>query len=139
VVGRAGEGGAGGGQAERGVGQLLARLEQQGEVVQPGMAPGWTGLGLLHEHHQVAPPRAQPSRRVVASVDLEAEDVLVEGDRAVEVGDRQVDGAQAQARRQRIGRSGGGGPGAGTHRRGRRPVRTGVSAAAASRAMAATA
>ena len=77
--------------------ELLARVEQQGEVVEAGVAAAEPGAGLLDEHEQVLAAGAHRRAVAVAVVQLQAERALVEGDRAVEVRDREVRRCRAAA------------------------------------------
>ena len=98
------------GEALHRAGELLARREQQGEVVQPGVTAAGRGTGLLDEHEEVLAARAHRRDLAVAVVQLQAERALVERDRTAEVRDGEVDGPEAQRVRKprgerRIGRS----------------------------------
>jgi len=107
VVRRAVDRRAAGGQAQRPPGQLLARGVEQRVVVQAGVAPGGTRRRVLVEDDDILLAGPEPGDRVLAAVRPQAERVLIEGDRAVEVGNGQVDRAQAQGGGER--RAGGGG------------------------------
>ena len=80
-------------------GEVGPLRHEQGEVVQARIAARGPRAGLLAEHEQVL--AAGPERRpaVAAAVDAQADRALVVGDRAREVGDRQVDGAHARVHR----------------------------------------
>ena len=89
MVGGAVDRRAGDDEALDGAGELLARVVQQGEVVEPGMTARGAGGRLLDELEQVGGARAEHGAGVGAAVNLQADDVLVEGDGAVEVRDGQ--------------------------------------------------
>src|SRR4051812_36968797 len=74
--------------------ELLARGVQQRHVVEAGVAPGGPGARLLVQHEHVVRAGAQGRRPVPVAVDPEPDRVLVERDRAVEVRDREMGGAQ---------------------------------------------
>ena len=64
---------------------------------QAGGAPAGPGAGLLVQHEQVLAAGAERRDAVLAPVLAQPEGVLVEADRAVEVGDAEVRGAEAEA------------------------------------------
>ena len=79
--------------------QLLPRGVEQRDVVEAGVAPGGAGARLLVQHQHVLRAGAEGRHPVIVPVDPEPDRVLVERDRAVEVGDREVGGAQSHLRR----------------------------------------
>jgi hypothetical protein len=121
--------------------QLLAGGEQQRVVVEARVAPCPPRSSLLVENEQIFfayPHRCHP---ILSAMQPQADSVLVEVDRAVQVGDGQVDRSKAQRRGQLRRRGGAGGAFVLAHadtscssswrwasstsrsRRGRRPVR----------------
>ena len=59
-------------------------------MVEPGVAARGRRAGLLDQHEHVVAARAERGLAVGVAMHPEPERVLVEGERAVEVGDRQV-------------------------------------------------
>jgi len=83
-------------EAAKSVGQLLAPGVEDRDVVEPGRAGGGPVAaaalpGVEPDVMVVAPGGEKGSLTSVALRDLEAEDAVVEGDRAVEIGDLEVD------------------------------------------------
>src|SRR5436309_11753814 len=76
------------------------------------MAAGAPRAGLLVQDHQVLAARAQRGHAVLATVEPQADGVLVPRDRPIEIGDREVDRTDArgvsQERTRRARRRGGG-------------------------------
>src|SRR5215203_1460066 len=64
------------------------------------MPPRPSRLRLLVQDEQILLADAHRRRRVFATVQSKADDVFVEGDRAVEIRDRQMYGTQAERRGQ---------------------------------------
>ena len=110
VVGGAGDRGAGDGEPLHGARELRARGIQQRVVVEAGVAAGAARARLLVQHDEIALAGAERGDRVGAAVQAEPEALLVEADRAVEVGDGEMDRAQPQ----RGGQGGGLGRGHGS-------------------------
>jgi hypothetical protein len=88
--------GARGRQAQGGVGQLLPGTKQQGKVIEPRVAPGGARLGILVEDDEILVTRTQPGRVAVVVTEPQAQDALIEGDRAFEVADSEMDGPEAE-------------------------------------------
>jgi hypothetical protein len=80
--------------------QLLARGEQQREVVEARVAPGAPCARLLVEDEQILLARAHHCQGVLPAVQPQADGVLVEGYRAIEVCHGQVHRSEAQRRGQ---------------------------------------
>src|SRR5215204_2453639 len=80
--------------------QLLTRGEQQREVVEARVAPGAPGARLLVEDEQILLARAHHCQGVLPAVQPQADGVLVEGYRAIEVCHGQVHRSEAQRRGQ---------------------------------------
>ena len=99
VVGRAADARAGGGEPLRGARQL-ERARGAAARSGRGRRGGRRGraLAVLDEDEQVLAAGAERGAAVLAAVQPQADRVLVEGDRAVEVGDGQLDGAHPQRR-----------------------------------------
>ena len=83
-------------QADGGAGELLAAGVQQRVVVEAGVAARRAGLRVLVQHDDGLGAVAELGRRGVVAVHAQAERPLVPGDGAVDVGDGQLDGAEAQ-------------------------------------------
>jgi len=100
VVGSAVEGDVGGEEAAEGVGQGCARGIEDGEVIEAGGA-GWgrlaaEGLPGVEADVVVVAAGGEEGRGVAhAQRDVEAEDAVIEGEGAVEVGDAEVNVAHA--------------------------------------------
>jgi hypothetical protein len=75
--------------------QFLAGGEKQRVVVEARVPPGAPRSLLLVGDEEVLLTYAHRRCRGFAAVRLQADGVFVEGDRAVEIRDRQVHGAQA--------------------------------------------
>ena len=73
--------------------------EEQREVVETGVAVRGPRTGLLHEHEQLALPGGDRRAAVVAGELDEPERLPVEGERALEVGDGEMDRAHRGPRR----------------------------------------
>ena len=121
VVGGALDPRVGGGEAPDGARERLAGGEQQREVKEARVPRARRGAGLLDEHEQVLAADAHRREVPVAVVKLQAQRTLVERDRALERGDGQVGGAQAQRVGQARRRRGVGGGGHADDGRPRRP------------------
>ena len=95
VVGRADDRRARLGEPGGGAGQLQPRRVQQRDVVEAGVAARRARRRLADEHEQVV-AAAGPERGgvAVAIVHAQADRALVERDRAIEVGDGQMGGAE---------------------------------------------
>ena len=110
VVGGALDRRARGGEARGGAGELLAA---SGTAARSGRGRrgGRRGarVGSSSRTSRSSPPAPSAATASVAAVQAQAERVLVEGDRAVEVGDGEVDGAEAQRVGEAVGRRGVGG------------------------------
>ena len=65
---------------------------------EPRVTLGGLRARLLGQHEQVLPTRAEPRGAVLAPVDTQADRLLVVGERPLEVGDGQVDGAHPHGR-----------------------------------------
>ena len=90
------------GKALHGAREILARGIEQRVVVEPGVAAGRPGARLPVQHEQVLAADAERGDGVLAPVQREPERVLVEADRAIEVGDGQM--RRAESERVRSGR-----------------------------------
>ena len=103
VIGGTGERFSARGDAAQRVSQLGARVVQQRDVEEPGVVPAGPRAGELVQDDEIGAAGAQRSRALTLLTDLQPGDVAVPGGRPREVGDRQVDGAEAGARGQRGG------------------------------------
>src|SRR3954469_19375877 len=108
VVGRAVDRRVGRDQAHRLTGELLARGIQQRDVVEAGMATGAAGARALVQDDDLVVAGPERGHAVLAAQDAQPERRLVERQRALEVGDVDVDGAEAQRRGERRCAAGGG-------------------------------
>ena len=86
----------------RGVGEpareVRALGHAQGEVEEAGVAPGRRGARLLDEAEELGAPGAERGAAALAADEPEADLPAVVAERAVEVADREVDGAHARGR-----------------------------------------
>ena len=87
------------GDAPAGARELLARGEEQREVVEAGVVAGGRRRAVLVQHDEVLAAGAQRGVGAVALADGQPDHLRVEADRAVEVGDPQVDRAERASRR----------------------------------------
>ena len=115
VVGGALDRRAGHGEAAQRLREREPVREEQREVVQAGVAAGGLRGRVFDEHDEVRGVGAEHGRGLVLAADPEAERVLVEGDRAVEAGDGEMDRAEPQRRGERGRGRGGGRGGRGGH------------------------
>jgi hypothetical protein len=83
-------------EPQRGAGELLARRIQQRVVVEAGMAARAICPRVLVEDDHGLAAVAEPRGGGLVCVDAQAERALVPGDRAVELGDGEVHGAEPQ-------------------------------------------
>jgi len=98
VVRRARDRDAPGGEPQRRARELLARGMQERDVEEPGVAARAARAGaLVQDEDGLLAAGPQRDVRVAALAGLQAEDVLIEGDGAVEVGDDEAGGAEPQA------------------------------------------
>jgi len=81
------------------VGQLLTGGKQQGKVIEPRVASGGAGLAIFVENDEVLVIHTQARAEAVTVTEPQSEGVLIEGDRAVEVTDDQLDGPEAKGGR----------------------------------------
>ena len=88
--------------------ELRAGAEQEGHVVQAGVAGGRASGRVLVEDEHVAPAGAERRLAAVAAVHAKPDHALVERECALQAGDGQVDRPEARRVRQpRLGRGGG--------------------------------
>ena len=88
-------------EAARRARQLLPARVEQRVVVEARVAPGGRARRVLVQHDDGLGAVAQLRRGALAAVHAQPQRALVPGDGAVEVGDREVDRAEPQRRRQR--------------------------------------
>src|SRR5919112_1645691 len=98
VVGGALDGGIRRRQTQRRPREFLPRGEQQSVVVEARVAPGARRPGLLVEDEQILLACPHCRLYTLSAVQPQADSVLVEGDRAVQVCYGQVDGAESERR-----------------------------------------
>jgi hypothetical protein len=86
--------------------ELLARRIQERDVVEPGVAAGRLRAGLFDQDQHILAAGAERGAALLVRVDPEADRVLVEANRAIEIRHGQMGGAEPRGCGQ--GRRGGG-------------------------------